>query len=143
MTSKTKSACSLGAGVALMVFSYQLLQSLPWIRGGGPCLYLICLGMTYGFYASCAGVVGLGLNWHGPWRRVKKPAPSSPSDLTFPSDEGYPADGRCQAEGCIKVATRGTPLGSGEWEWVCRAHYRRPDRPVVLRLYEEKRTLNG
>ena len=139
MTSKTKSACSLGAGVALMVFSYQLLQSLPWIRGGGPCLYLICLGMTYGFYAFVAGAVGLAMNWRGPWREVKTGPPNLPS----PPKDGHPADGRCQAEGCINVATRGTPLENGEWEWVCRAHYRRPGRPVVLRLYEEKRTSNG
>jgi hypothetical protein len=140
MTAKAKSACSLGAGAVLMVFPYRLLQWLPWIKACGPCLYLMCLGMTYGFCFFIVGALSLG---HGPWREVKEPAPSSPSDFTFPPDECYPADGRCQAEGCINVATRGTPLESGEWEWVCRAHYRRPGRPAILRLYEEKRTSNG
>jgi len=143
MTAKTKSACFFAGGVALMILPYRLVEWVPWIRGSVPCLYPLCSGMVFGFYLSIGGALGFLGERHGPWRELKKPAPSSPSDFTFPPEECYPADGRCQAEGCINVATRGTPLENGEWEWVCRAHYRRPGRPVVLRLYEEKRASNG
>jgi hypothetical protein len=50
---------------------------------------------------------------------------------------GYPADEKCQVEGCMNVATCGTPLPGGGWEWVCRAHYRRPGRPFLLKLVGE------
>lgn len=54
------------------------------------------------------------------------------------AQDGYPADEKCQVEGCMDVATCGTPLPGGQWEWVCRAHYRRPGRPFILRLVGER-----
>lgn len=52
---------------------------------------------------------------------------------------GYPADEKCQVEGCMNVATCGTPLPGSGWEWVCRAHYRRPGRPFLLKLVGERK----
>ena len=55
------------------------------------------------------------------------------------AQDGYPSDEKCQVEGCVNVATCGTPLPSGGWEWVCRTHYRRPGRPFILRLVGERK----
>ena len=55
------------------------------------------------------------------------------------AQDGYPADEKCQVEGCTNVATCGTQLPGGVWEWVCRSHYQRSGRPFILRPVGERK----